>query len=341
MIIQYLKKRRGCVFLFLIFALLWPVLWLANRKVYPLEIGTDFSVGQAQWLGFDPKLVYTAMLDDLKPSFIRIAAPWTEVEKTKHIFSFDMLDWQMQEAQKRKVKVILVVGQKVPRWPECYIPSWAQADKDAYKQELLHYVQTVIKRYKDHPALEMWQIENEPFIISNFGECAHFQEDMVEEEVHLAREIDTTHKILVTDGGEFGLWKRAGKLGDIFGTTVYRLVETRFASSFSYGFLPPSYYRWKGRLAGIETHKLMVSELQAEPWFGKGNPFVTPVEVQKQKMSPERIIKHVDFASRIGVSRVNLWGVEWWYFMKEKHGDDSYWNTVKELIKNSQIEESR
>ena len=45
---------------------------------------------------------------------------------------------QIEQAAIRNVKVILAVGQKLPRWPECYIPGWAAGNQDA----LLKYIET-------------------------------------------------------------------------------------------------------------------------------------------------------------------------------------------------------
>ena len=54
-------------------------------------------------------------------------------------------------------------------------------------------------------------------------------------------------------------------------------------------------------------------------------------EEMEKNMNPERMKKHIDYAQRVGASRVYLWGVEWWYFMKEMHGVNAYVDMVAEL----------
>ena len=64
------------------------------------------------------------------------------------------------------MKVALVVGQKTPRWPECHIPKWAnQLTDNKYQIAVKEYVKYVVEKYKNHPALDIWQVENEPLLI--------------------------------------------------------------------------------------------------------------------------------------------------------------------------------
>ena len=67
---------------------------------------------------------------------------------------------------------------------------------------MFRYVNTVVERYKNHEALEIWQVENEPFIRFRFGECNNFDKEATLEEIDLVRSIDDKHKILITDSGE-------------------------------------------------------------------------------------------------------------------------------------------
>ena len=49
-------------------------------------------------------------------------------------------------------------------------------------------------------------------------------------------------------------------------------------------------------------------------------------------MSFEKFNENIEYAKKTGFDEMYLWGVEWWYWMKQK-GDNSYWNRVKELFK--------
>lgn len=312
--------------------LLYCFLWLMSIQKYPVEYGISFDKNHAIYLGYDWQKVYIAMLDDLKPKYIRLAANWNEVEKIQDNFDITELDWQMNEAVMRGVKVTLVVGQKTPRWPECQIPGWAsQLSTLNYKQEALQYVKFVVEKYKNHPALDVWQVENEPFIKFEFGNCAFFDQSLVAEEAALVRSLDSERRTLLTDSGEMGAWFNASRLGDIFGTTLYRTVRTPGGFVWSYNWLPAGMYKLKARLWGKGYNDFFVSELQAEPWFNGADPRQIDVSEQEMTMSLKRLQKNINYASRVGASRVYFWGVEWWYFMKEKNNDAGYWDLIKGL----------
>jgi len=306
---------------------------MLSFKVYPIILGISFSKQHAQYLGLDWKHVYLAILEELKPKYIRISANWSDVEKQPGQFDFSDIDWQMLEAGRGKVDVMLVVGQKAPRWPECYVPEWAnKLTKEQYQKAVKDYVEEVVDRYKNHPALEMWQVENEPFIDFKFGSCAMFQENLVEEEVGLVRSLDDKHRIIITDSGEMGWWRKAGRTGDVFGTTVYRVVRTPQGWYWRYGWLPAGVYKIKAALANISVNNFFISELQAEPWFTNADPKNVSVKEQEKSMNPVRLQKNINYASRIGASRAYLWGVEWWYWMKEENNDSRYWDIIKNRL---------
>lgn len=310
------------------------IIWWQSRKTYEVAYGMSFSRDHAVYLGLDWKEAYTAMLKELKPRFIRIPVQWNNIEKKPGVFTFADIDWQMNRAKEAGVGVTLVVGQKTPRWPECHVPDWVPAlSKEEYKVALSRYVKTVVMRYMNHPATEIWQVENEPFITFDFGHCKQFDVSLVEKEIALVSTLDPAHSIMVTDSGELSFWHKAINAGDIFGTTVYRVVRTTRGRVFTYDFFPPVLYRWKATLLGRPIDQVYVSELQAEPWFTSGGPNETSLEVQKETFDPARMKKNIEFVRHIGTPRAYLWGVEWWYWMKTKKGDSAYWNIAKELQK--------
>jgi len=293
------------------------------------EFGVDFNIARAESLGLDPYTVYQSILDDLQPVFVRISAQWDRVEPLEGSFMFKDVDWQIQEAYKRGIQIILVLGQKTPRWPECHIPSWNNFTGSEFRKYLFRYIETVVERYKKHPALKIWQVENEPFF--NFGECKNFHREFVASEVNLVRKLDNHHKILLTDSGEHGTWKQAAALGDVLGINIYRAVQDNEGKTKQYWF-PVFFYNLKAKFFRIPLNKMMISELQCEPWISEGNPKDATVETMEQTLNAEKLSKHFDFASRVGVRQVCLWGSEWWYFMSHSRGDERYWNMVKEKL---------
>lgn len=320
--------------LFLLLVCFYFYLFIASQKKYSVEYGISFNRQHAEYLGLDWRQVYLGMLDELKPKYLRIAAPWSEVEAEAGQMNGWEIDWQMSEAEKRGVKVILVVGQKAPRWPECHVPEWAgKLSGDKYEQALFKYISYIVERYKNNHALELWQVENEPFISFKFGECASFRKDLVKKEIALARELDPIHKIIITDSGELSTWREAIKAGDLFGTTLYRIVRKPSGRIWTYDWLPASFYNFKARFWGKDLHQVFIAELQAEPWFDIGGVDGTSLEKQRETMNLDRLQEHFSYAESTGFSRAYLWGVEWWYWMKDKQGDESYWEMVKAKIK--------
>ena len=307
--------------------LFYCFLWLMGLKKYPVEYGISFDKDHASYLGLDWKKTYLAALDDLKPKYIRLLAKWDEIEKKQGKFDVSFLDWQMNEAGKRGVKVALVVGQKTPRWPECHIPKWAS------QSSMSEYIKYVVERYKNNSALDIWQVENEPFIDFKFGECKNFDEDSVALEVALVKSLDDKHKIMLTDSGEMGIGFRASRLSDIFGSTLYRIVKTPCGYIWKYHWLPAGAYKLKARLWGKGYENFYVSELQAEPWMNGAHPNDLSISEQERTLSVEQLQKNINYASRVGASRAYLWGVEWWYWMKEKNNDSRYWELIQNLLK--------
>jgi len=317
----------------LLLGIFYLYLWLTSNKQYDVEYGISFNRQHAESLGLDWGVTYLAMLKELQPKYVRIAATWSEVEAQQGDYNFSPITWQLDQAAKYGSQVVLVVGQKAPRWPECHVPAWAEDLPDEqYQQELFGYIQHVVELYREHPALELWQVENEAFIRFRFGECKNFHEDLVADEIKLVRELDSDHKILVTDSGELSTWRKASNAGDIFGTTLYRIVRSPSGRIWNYDWLPPAFYRVKARLWSIEAKDMYVAELQAEPWFNDTDPNTSPIEEQMETMSPERLQKHFDYTERIGVPRAYLWGVEWWYWLKEKQGNSVFWDMAREKI---------
>jgi hypothetical protein len=41
----------------------------------------------------------------------------------------------------------------------------------------------------------------------------------------------------------------------------------------------------------------------------------------------------LEYTRQSGFYKAYLWGVEWWYWRKEKFEDDKFWNHAKDLFK--------
>ena len=100
------KFLKICGFILIPIFLIWLVTLNAGPKVSKIEYGVTFSEPYAKSLGLDWKQVYISMLDDLKVKDLRLSAYWDEVEKNRDQFSFDDLDFQINEASARNTKVV-------------------------------------------------------------------------------------------------------------------------------------------------------------------------------------------------------------------------------------------
>src|SRR3989344_5894075 len=187
------------------------------------SFGVTFSAKYAKDMKLDWREAYLAVLDDLEVKRLRIPAYWDEIESEEGKLNFSDLDWQLAEAGGRDARVVLSIGYRLPRWPECHIPDWAKDKSLAdFESSALDYLKTTIERYRSNRAVTYWQIENEPFL-RGFGECPKFSAEFLNKEIALARSLDP-RPIVVSDSGELSLWFQAASRADIFGTTMSRTI---------------------------------------------------------------------------------------------------------------------
>jgi hypothetical protein len=332
-VFSWKRARKALLVIVIVLVAAYATLWFVPDAKSEPAWGVQFSKSHAQWLGLDWRATYTALLDDVGVRRFRLGAYWPEIEPTPGDLTFTDLDWMMDQAAARGATVVLVVGRRLPRWPECHAPDWARTESESQQQDRIRTIfHAVIERYRSHPALAVWQVENEPFL-TLFGECPPTDPAVFAREVELTRELDPNHPILITDSGELSLWMRTAAAGDLLGTTMYRVVWNRLVGYWSYDILiPPAFYRLKAWLAGKPSDSMVIAELQAEPWIPKGDIFTTPLEEQRKSMDAVRFQKHVAFARATGFREAYLWGAEYWYWLKEKHDDATLWDEAKRLL---------
>lgn len=311
------------------------LLFLALPSFSPVsqKYGVSFSAPQAEGLGLNWKEVYTSLLDEIGVKHLRLSAYWDTIETKKGVYDFSSLDYQIREAHKRDADVLLAVGRKLPRWPECHIPKWAQGlSEEEQQRHVLALISRVVERYKDRENLSMWQLENEPLL--SFGICPSADTAFLTKEQNAIRALDSSHKILITDSGELNSWLGASGYGDILGTTMYRTVfSKRTQKLFHYDYLFPSWlYRLKGRYIGLLRNKdVIISELQGEPWGNR--PFSEMSQEERHaSFSPERFMQIAKFARRTQFPLAYWWGAEYWYWERVKNNDSSYMDIAKNIF---------
>lgn len=302
-----------------------------NNLKKPANFGFSYSPRTAERLGLDPKQTYINALSDLNPKTVRLMAYWDEIEAIEDVYDFSDLDYYLEESEKDSTPVILSVGFKLPRWPECYTPEYLQNQPlSKLRQRQLKMVKKVIERYETNQNIKAFQIENEPLFA--FGDCPPIDKDFFEQEVTLVKTL-TKKPIIITDSGELNIWANPMRLSNIFGTTLYRSVSNPYFGRFSWP-LPAWTYSLKAYLIKTafapENEGIIIAELQAETWFNKPLSEI-PISQQLKTFTPDNLKSNALFARKTGFSESLFWGVEWWYYMKQ-HGHPEYVETARELF---------
>lgn len=307
--------------------------YIFSQRGKPIQLGATFISDYAERLGVDPEETLDAVINDLGVKHIRLVSYWKHIEKNQGTYDFSDLDWQFKMAEDSDVKVSLALGLRQPRWPECHMPEWAkQEPASLWYGQLETFITKVVERYRNSPALESYQLENEYFLTA-FGKCDDFNRQRLVDEAALVKRLDPNHTLIISRSNN-GIGLPVGKpTPDLFGVSVYKRVwdKTITKRYFEYPF-PAWFY---GSLAGggkIFTGKdLIIHELQAESWTPDGYDIVdAPISELYKSMNPERLHDRFSYAKATGMKQIDLWGVEWWYQMKVKRGEPGLWNAAKE-----------
>ena len=294
--------------------------------------GVNFSQKHASLLELDWQETYLALLNDLKVKNLKVAAHWDLIEPEDGIFNFEDLDWQIREVERRGGKILLALGMKTPRWPECHIPEWAKnLNKNQQQEKILRMLDKIVSRYGDSEVIKYWQVENEPFF--PFGECPWVDKNFLKKEIALVKSLDFLKRpVIISDSGEGSLWITAAQLGDTVGTTMYRKVWFRQIKKYiSYPFPSTFYWRKAQIIKKLFGKEVVVVELQAEPW-GPKLMYDISLEEQEKTMNLTQFKENIEFAKRTGLKEFYLWGAEWFYWMKTKKNQPEIWEEAKNLF---------
>ncbi|MFM2340193.1 MAG: hypothetical protein RLZZ360_829 [Candidatus Parcubacteria bacterium] len=327
------KKIISIIFVFLGFLVVGVIILAYKPEPTTIGYGMSFNTPYARELGLDWQATYDAIIDDLGVRRLRLAAHWPIIEPQNDRWNFSELDYQVKKAEEVGATIVLAVGRRLPRWPECHIPDWVKTETvETQQTEQLQYMTTVINRYKDSPAIIYWQIENEPFLaLFAFEHCGPLDEAFLASEIALARELDPTRPILVTDSGNLGTWAGAYRHGDAFGTSVYVHFWNPELGQFR-TLLPPWFYRLKEGIMELRYGKkpTFLIELSAEPWLVAPVTEV-PLSVQYTRMNLEKFNDILEYARHTRYDTQYLWGAEWWYWL-HRQGEDEMWLRGQELF---------
>ena len=325
----------------------------------PVRIGTTYSPVQSEYLELDWKETYISTLD-MGFDIIRLGAYWGRIEKEEGHYDFSRLDWQIKEARKKGVPVVLTVGMKAPRWPEYFIPAWvldkarlsygADVSKNEYlRKRVLIFIEKTVNRYKNEPIIKYWQVENEA--LNRMGEKNWFiGKDLLKKEIELVKALDKKNRpILLTTAtypnGFLRLMSRLTtphdpiaenlELCDILGLNIYPAIGHKFWwMKFYFWTNRKERYRYFSKLLSYVKSKekdAWIVEFQAEPWEpgelvhkGKERPPTGWPEAARESFG--------EFRS-LGFDTIFLWGAEYWRFREVRHKDTEWNNMVSGLLK--------
>ena len=310
--------------------------YIMSNRHKPVEFGVTFVPNYSKFLGQDPQEVMTAMVNDLGFKRFRFVSYWSSIEKKQGTYDFRELDWQFKMAEEKGLKVSLSLGLRQPRWPECHMPGWAASlPKDEWYPKLKDFTRATVERYKNSPALVSYQLENE-FLLEVFGNCPDHDRERLIDEFNFVKSLDNSKPLIVNrSNNAVPSWPVGEPRGDIVGAAVYKRVwdQTVTKRYFEYP-LPAWYYAFLAGGTKLTTGRdTFIHELQTEPWLPPSYDMRTATTKELyMTFNPDILPKRLEYAVGTGMKEIDVWGVEWWYYMKEVRGEPELWQAAKQEL---------
>lgn len=247
---------------------------------------------------------------------VRYGPFWNDIEREgPGSGDLQVVDELLDAAERHGIRVIFTVGEKAPAWPEHHIPVWLRdgepearvrggldmSGNERFRSETMRWVERLVRHVGDHPAVAMWQVENEPYDQSG-PELSYLSKEMVRDEVELVRRLDGGRlPILVTswsEGDRGSNLDEAFEVADVVGIDVYQ--------QFPYD--PLNLDRF-GRTTGLPSRALelakqtgkpaIIAELQSEDWTDA-------------KTTAEQVRANTDHLERLGFEDILWWRINGW-----------------------------
>lgn len=312
----------------------WYIHSQANK---PLELGVSFIPAYASYLGVEPQQTMDALVNIGVKNF-RLVSYWNEIEPQPGKYDFSQLDWQFKKAEAAQAKIILTLGLRQPRWPECHMPDWAKDEPaNIWTPQLQTFMAATIDRYKDSPSLSGYQLENEYFL-KGFGECTDFSRQRLVNEYNLVKKLDPDTPVIIGRSNNAIGFPIGKPIPDEFSISIYKRV---WDANLSKRYLQYPFPAWfYGFLAGTQKitfgKDMMIGELQAEAWPPKGQTITeTSLAEQNKSINAKRLADTFDFGEATGMRQINMWGAEYWYYRKVVLHDPSLWNVAQAEFKDN------
>ncbi|MDO8599821.1 MAG: beta-galactosidase [bacterium] len=276
---------------------------LSQKELRHKEIDLDFALGEFKNLGL---------------SWMRLACYWDEIEKQPGKYDFQTIEKIVSFCEENKIKIIMCLGMKSPRWPEFHLPAHktnlvhtnliSPGDNKKLLKEVIRFNAQCVEQFGKTKAITVWHIENEAMDVSGPQNLA-LASSFLAEEIKALRKKDG-RKILVSLWGnkllERSHFPQAITLGDIVGLDVYPRVPQKLILGFVHYQTPnTSGLEYVARLVRHSGKELWITELQAEPWE-------TSEEVKNSNNPPSFLPKHfqdnLNYALSLSPNTILFWG---------------------------------
>ncbi len=324
-------------------------------------VGTTFSKQQCLYLGLDWKETYQNILS-LNWDIIRLGAYWDEIETAEGHFDFATLDWEIKQAHKKGIPVVLTVGMKAPRWPEYFIPEWIyKKTKLEYSQDIsenivlkeytLRFITKVMGHYNNDIAIKYIQVENEA--LNKFGKKNwQLSKQFLAKEVNLVKSLDTLKRPVILSTATYpnvflrflaniftkGNWLNDNlELCNILGINVYPTIGQKTLGIRHYVKTLPHHrnqrFNYIFKAAKKKGVGVWVMELQAEPW--EPGQLVSTQKHNPPSISPQAVETYFTELTDSGFRTIFLWGSEYWYYQKEINKNNVWWDMAEKILLNT------
>lgn len=335
-----------------------------------VPLGISFRPLQAQALGLDPEAALAELLG-YPFETIRLAAYWDRMEPAPGEFDPSFLDWQVDAAERAGKRIVICTGPvKAFGYPEFFVPAHHLPEPlpegrlvtpETHRPLLeagIEFMTRVIGRYAGRQAVIAWQVEHEAVDPLGVEHSWRLSAGFAAAEVAAARAADPSRPVLlngflpVTAPVAAAQWWRtrdqgdslvvAAALADTVGIDYYprHALAARGGRALyldgTVSRLGPRRYRELARRAAAGGQRVMITEIQAEPWEAVTVP-PSPPDRGMYSCLPEHMIasynRCVRWSRRTppGASGYLLWGAEYW-LLRARQGDDAYLRAFSRLL---------
>jgi Beta-galactosidase len=335
-----------------------------------VPLGISFRPLQAQELGLEPGPALKELLEYPFP-VIRLAAYWDRIEPAPGKFDPSWLDWQVDAAERAGKQIIICTGPvKAFGYPEFFVPPHhlpaplpeGQLVTPETHRALLEagtaFLTRIIGRYANRNSVIAWQVEHEAVDPLGMEHSWRLSAEFAEAEVAAARTADSSRPVLLngflpaTAPVAAAQWWRTRDQGDSLA------VAARFADTIGIDYYPrhalaargrrtvyldgtasqlgPRRYRNLSRNAASDGKRVMITEIQAEPWEAVTVP-PSPPGRGMYSCLPEHMIGNYNQCVRWnrrtppGASAYLFWGAEYW-LLRARQGDPSYLRAFSRIL---------